>query len=77
MPYKDIRKARKASRLRMRIVRTNKKAEQKCVTIDSLSSEVNMLDPDVKPNSCSKFLLPKPTFTAEQKLKYAKLGISV
>jgi len=77
MPYKDIRKARKSSRLKMRITRINKKVKQKGVTIDSLNDEANMLYPNVNPNSCSKFLTQKPSLTAEQKLRYAKWGITV
>ncbi len=77
MPYKDIRKARKASRLKMRIARTNKKVKQKGITIDSQNNEANKLRLNVTPNSYSKLLTQKSTFTAEQKLRYAKWGITV
>jgi len=77
MPYKDIRKARKASRLKMRVIRINKKVKQNGVTIDTHNNDSNMLYPDVNPNSYSQFTPLKPAFTAEQKLKYAKWGINV
>ena len=77
MPYKDIRKARKASRLKMSEIRINIKVKQNGVTIDTHYNDSNMLYPDVNPNSYSQFTPLRPTFTAEQKLKYSKWVINV